>query len=119
MVHGYFGVLTWDGTHIWVEFVLDCHDRQIINHFSSTIGITGENIREMLLGAVEERFGQAECPHTIQLLSDNDRSSQAGKRSILHLPPDFRFVRHRPTALKVMAWRGVRENLLARLYAHR
>ena len=66
-----FGVLTWDGTHVWVAFVLDCHDRQIINHFSSTVGIDGLNIRDMLLGAVEERFGKAQCPHTIQLLSDN------------------------------------------------
>ena len=66
-----FGVLTWDGTHVWVAFVLDCHDRQVINHFSSTVGIDGQSIREMLLGAVEQRFNKHECPHKIQLLSDN------------------------------------------------
>jgi len=84
-----FGVLTWDGAHIWVAFVLDCHDRQIINHFSSTIGVTGENIREMLLGAVEERFGKAECPHTIQLLSDN--GPQFTSRETVHFASSIGF----------------------------
>lgn len=66
-----FGILTWDGTHVWVAFVLDCHDREVINYFASTVGINGENIRDMLLGAVEQRFQAPACPHSIQLLSDN------------------------------------------------
>jgi transposase InsO family protein len=66
-----FGILTWDGTHVWVAFVMDCHDREVINHVASTVGIDGGCIRDMILGAVEQRFGRTQTPHIVQLLSDN------------------------------------------------
>ncbi len=77
-----FGVITWDGTHTWVEFVLGCGGHHIINCFSRTIRITRLNIRGMLLGAVEEPFGKTQCPHTIQLLSD--KGPQFRSRETVH-----------------------------------
>lgn len=34
-------------------------------------GISGSNIRDMMLEAVEQRFGAYKTPHPIEMLSDN------------------------------------------------
>lgn len=64
------GIRCWDGRLIWLAFVMDCHDREIISYISSTIGIDGQTIRDMLLEAKEQRFGDSKVPST-QFLSDN------------------------------------------------
>ncbi|EPG72609.1 integrase core domain protein [Leptospira fainei serovar Hurstbridge str. BUT 6] len=64
------GIRCWDGRLVWVAFVMDCHDREIINYVGSTIGIDGEMIRDMVFEAKEQRFGDSKAPST-QFLSDN------------------------------------------------
>ena len=38
---------------------------------ASTAGISGEMIRDMMVGCVEKRFGAIRAPHRVQWLSDN------------------------------------------------
>ena len=54
-----------------VAFALDCCDREVMSWVATTRGIEGAMVRDLMLEAVEGRFGQA-LPHTpIEWLSDN------------------------------------------------
>lgn len=62
----------WNGEVIRVVFVLDCHDREIMAWKAvSGRGISGEDVRDMLLEAVEKRFNHYQAPHSIEMLTDN------------------------------------------------
>jgi putative transposase len=68
-----FEVRTWNGDRVQVAFVLDCCDREIIA-FTATVGfIDGEMIRDLMLAAVEHRFGAGArtVPQAVEWLSDN------------------------------------------------
>lgn len=60
-----------NGEVVRVAFVLDSCDREIIGYMSSSGGISGEMIRDLMLEAVEKRFGQPRTPHPVEWLSDN------------------------------------------------
>lgn len=64
------GIRCWDGNMIWIAFILDCHDREVISYICSTVGITSSMIQDIILEAKEQRFGDARVPKT-QFLSDN------------------------------------------------
>lgn len=64
------GIRCWDGDMIWIAFILDCHDREVISYICSTVGITSSMIQDIILEAKEQRFGDAKVPKT-QFLSDN------------------------------------------------
>jgi putative transposase len=66
-----FEIPCWDGQVVRVAFALDTCDREVITWCASTGGISGEMIRDLMLEAVEKRFGAARTPHPIQWLSDN------------------------------------------------
>lgn len=67
-----FTVQCANGDRVHVAFAMDTCDREIIGHISSTIGIDGRAIRDMMLESMEYRFGKVKAlPHTIQWLSDN------------------------------------------------
>lgn len=60
-----------DGEKLKVSFALDCCDREAIRWVASPQGYSGDDVRDIMLDAVEKRFGQ-ELPATpIQWLSDN------------------------------------------------
>ena len=60
-----------DGDRLRVTFALDCCDREAISWVASPDGYSGDDVRDVMLEAVERRFGQ-ELPATpIQWLSDN------------------------------------------------
>lgn len=61
----------WDGRKIEVAFVIDCCDREVIAWHATLGHIDGQNIRDLMLNAVENRFYEPELPRTIQWLSDN------------------------------------------------
>lgn len=62
----------WNGECIRVVFVLDCHDREVIAWKAVVgVGISGADVRDMLLEAVEKRFNQCRAPHKIEMLTDN------------------------------------------------
>ena len=55
-----------------VAFALDCCDREAMGHVATTEGIKGEDVRDLMVTAVEERFGRVNhLPTIIEWLSDN------------------------------------------------
>ena len=61
----------WDGVVVRVAFALDCCDREVIAWIATTAGVSGEMIRDMMVEAVERRFGGYRAPTRVQWLSDN------------------------------------------------
>ena len=48
-------------------------------------GISGSDVRDMMLEAVEKRFGGHRAPQPIEILSDNVLRSEAGERAELQV----------------------------------
>lgn len=62
----------WNGEKVRIAFILDAFDREIISHTAvANAGISGSDIRDMMLEAVELRFGTEKAPHPVEHLSDN------------------------------------------------
>ena len=72
-----FEIPCWDGQAVRVVFVLDTCDREVMAWSASTGGISGEMVRDLMLEAVEKRFGAARTPTPIQWLSDNGSAYRA------------------------------------------
>ena len=61
-----------NGERVRVAFALDCRDREALGFVATTAGITGEDVRDLMVAAVEHRFGRVDrLPGTIEWLSDN------------------------------------------------
>lgn len=60
-----------DGERLRITFALDCCDREAISWVASPHGYRGDDVRDVMLEAVERRFGQTLPPAPIQWLSDN------------------------------------------------
>jgi len=61
-----------NGERVRVAFALDCCDREAMSFVATTGGITGEDVRDLMVAAVEHRFGRVNrLPDTIEWLSDN------------------------------------------------
>lgn len=61
-----------NGERVRVAFALDCCDREAMGFIATTGGITGEDVRDLMVAAVEHRFGQVNrLPDPIEWLSDN------------------------------------------------
>jgi len=55
-----------------VAFALDCCDREAMGHVATTQGIKGEDVRDLMVAALEQRFGQINRLATpIEWLTDN------------------------------------------------
>lgn len=54
-----------------VAFALDCCDREAMSWVATTGGITGELVRDLMVEAVEARFGGAPPDQPIEWLTDN------------------------------------------------
>jgi putative transposase len=53
-----FEFTCWDGTVVRGVFIIDAHDREIIAWRAVVnAGISGSDVRDMMLEAVERRFG--------------------------------------------------------------
>lgn len=67
-----FGIQCWNGEQLQVAFSLDCHDREVMTYVTSTRGIDGALVRDLMMETVESRFGKVNrTPHVVQWLSDN------------------------------------------------
>ena len=66
-----FEIACWNGEIVRVAFTLDTCDREAITWMASTAGISGEMIRDMMLVAVERRFGVCATAHRVEYLTDN------------------------------------------------
>jgi hypothetical protein len=65
-----FRLQCWNGEHVEVAFSLDCHDREVISWVTSSRGIDGELVRDLMAESVEIRFG-GKLPFKVQWLTDN------------------------------------------------
>lgn len=55
-----------------VAFALDCCDREAMSFVGTTGGISGDDVRDLMVDAVEQRFGRVNgLPQPIEWLSDN------------------------------------------------
>lgn len=84
----------WNGDVIRVAFLIDAHDREIISWRAvAKAGISGSDVRDMLLEAVEKRFGTYRAPDVIEVLTDNGSAYTAKETRIfarqLGLKPCF------------------------------
>lgn len=62
----------WNGDVIRLAFLIDAHDREIISWRAvADVGISGSDVRDMLLEAVEARFSTHRAPQKVEVLSDN------------------------------------------------
>ena len=66
-----FEISCWNGEVVRVAFTLDTCDREAITWRGTTAGISGEIVRDMMLAAVEQRFGEYRVPHRVEYLTDN------------------------------------------------
>ena len=65
-------IACWSGEVVRLAFLIDAFDREVIAHAAvAGAGISGSDIRNMMLAAVEQRFGADRAPHPIEHLSDN------------------------------------------------
>jgi transposase InsO family protein len=62
----------WNGEVIRLAFIIDACDREVIA-WSAVVnaGISGADVRDMMLEAVERRFGTCRAPERVEMLSDN------------------------------------------------
>lgn len=72
-----FEIACWNGEVVRVVFVLDTCDREVMAWCASTSGFSGEMVRDLMLMAVEKRFGAPQTPHSVQWLSDNGSAYRA------------------------------------------
>lgn len=62
----------WSGETVRMAFLIDAHDREIIAWRAvAGAGISGSDVRDMLLEAVEARFGAPHAPYDVEFLADN------------------------------------------------
>jgi len=85
---------SWNGDVIRLAFLIDAHDREIISWRAvANAGISGSDVRDMLLEAVEARFGTFRAPEIIEVLTDNGSAYTAKETRIfarqLGLKPCF------------------------------
>jgi putative transposase len=63
-----------------VAFALDCCDREAVGHVATTEGVKGEDVRDLMVAAVERRFGSINrLPATIEWLTDNGSCYVSGE----------------------------------------
>jgi putative transposase len=61
-----------NGERVRVAFALDCCDRAAMSYVATTGGIGGQEVRDLMVAAIEHRFGQVNrLPQTIEWLTDN------------------------------------------------
>jgi transposase InsO family protein len=73
-------ITCWNGEKVRAAFIIDAFDREVIAHVAVTgAGISGSDVRDMMLAAVEKRFGADRAPHPIEHLSDNGSCYTAGE----------------------------------------
>jgi len=62
-----------------IAFALDCCDREVMSYVATTAGIKSEDVCDLMLSAVEHRFGLVNrLPQGIEWLSDNGSCYIAG-----------------------------------------
>lgn len=67
-----FEIAAENGERVRVAFALDCCAREAMSYVATTAGITGEAVRDLMVAAVEHRFGAvSQLPSLLEWLTDN------------------------------------------------
>lgn len=68
-----FEIRCWSGERVHVVFVLDCCDREVTGFVTAAEPLCGEHVRDMMVQAVDHRFGSKtrKLSSPIEFLSDN------------------------------------------------
>lgn len=67
-----FEFTCWNGDIVRGAFIIDAHDREIISWCAvANMGISGSDVRDMMLAAVEARFCGHRASHQVEMLTDN------------------------------------------------
>ena len=68
-----FEIRCWSGERVYVAFVLDCCDREVTGFIAAPESLCGEHVRDMMVQAVDRRFGPdtRKLNSAIEWLSDN------------------------------------------------
>ena len=68
-----FEIRCWSGERVYVAFVLDCCDREVTGFVAAPQPLCGEHVRDMMVQAVDHRFGPdtRKLNSAIEWLSDN------------------------------------------------
>ena len=68
-----FEIRCWSGERVYVAFVLDCCDREVTGFVAAPAPLCGEHVRDMMVQAVDHRFGAEtrKLTNPIEWLSDN------------------------------------------------
>jgi putative transposase len=74
-----FEIKCFNGEKVYVSFILDCCDREVISFIVSKHPILSDDIQAMTLSAVEKRFGKTMAPRQIEFLSDRGSIYRAFK----------------------------------------
>lgn len=62
----------WNGEIVRMAFIIDAFDREIIAWAAvSGAGISGSDVRDIMLAAIERRFGSLRAAHPLEHLSNN------------------------------------------------
>jgi putative transposase len=85
-----FEIPCWNKEVVRVTFVIDTCDREILAWEASTAGFTGESVRNVMVMAVEARFGAEVAPHPIEFLTDNGSAYTA--RETLEFAPRLNLI---------------------------
>jgi transposase InsO family protein len=114
-----FEFTCWNGDVVRGAFIIDACDREVVAWRAvAGAGISGSEVRDMMLEAVEKRFGACRAPSAIEILSDNGAPYTAKETRIfarqLGLKPCF-------TPVQSPQSNGISEafvNTLKRDYVH-
>jgi putative transposase len=66
-----------NGKKLRVTFALDCCNREALHWAAGTGGFDSDTVQDVMLGAVERRFGQQLPPGSIEWLTDNGSAYRA------------------------------------------
>ncbi len=66
-----------NGEKLRVTFALDCCDREALHWAASTGGYDSETVQDVMLGAVERRFGNSLPTSPVEWLTDNGLASRS------------------------------------------
>ena len=99
-------LLCWNGEIVRIAFVIDARDREIFAWRAVVgIGISGSQVRDLMLETVEKRYGTLRAPSPVEWLSDNGSPYTA--RDTRDSPPSSTWFRasRRSRVPNPTAWR--------------
>ena len=67
-----------NGERVRVAFALDCCDREAMSYVATTGGITGKDVRDLMVAAVEHSFGPAQQLARRDRVADRQRQLLCG-----------------------------------------